>query len=129
MWSRKKEAIYLSFLRTNMPSWFWCLHDLDLLVRNTLLRSSVFVSEPPLNHRKIKWGWSCLQKETEAKLSMQYIKSNLRQWKEVVVFIFQIKVVPRTAITIYGASKRSKFQRKLSPKFLTNHEILQMTIV
>ena len=56
---------------------------------------SVFASEHTLKWRKkkIDWGWTCLEKVTKAKLSMQYIiKNNLQQRKETVVFISEIRV-------------------------------------
>ena len=28
--SKKNEGIYLTFSRTSIPSWRWCLHDLSL---------------------------------------------------------------------------------------------------
>ena len=53
---------------TNIPSWLWFLN---------LLRIG----------EKQNKGWSCVDKEVEAKLSILYIKNYLEQLKDFAVFI------------------------------------------
>ena len=84
MSSKKMETIYLSVSLMNMPSWLWCSDDLVL---------SRLLFEPASDGRKTYKGWGCAEKEVEAKLSMQYIKNNLQQLKEIAVFIIQVIVV------------------------------------
>ena len=73
------------------------------------------MSEPASNCRKMKWGWRFLEKETKAKISMKYIKTNLHQLKEIVVFISQIIVVPRPCnITINATNKQQVLEKTLS---------------
>ena len=49
--------------------------------------------EPASDRRKTNEDCGCIEKEVEIKLSIQYIKSNLQQLKEIAVFIIQIIVV------------------------------------
>ena len=76
--SKKKKTIYLSVSLTNLPPWLWCLNDLVL---------SRLLFEPASDWRKTNKGWGCVKKEIETKLSIQYVKKNLQQLKEIVVFI------------------------------------------
>ena len=48
--------------------WF-CFVSLN---KTTLLNSSVFLSEPTSNYRRINWGWDCLGKKVKAKFNTQY---------------------------------------------------------
>ena len=50
--------------------------------------------EPASDWRKTNEGCGCVEKEVETKLSIQYIKNNLQQLKEIAAFIIQIIVVP-----------------------------------
>ena len=85
MSSKKKETIYLSVSLTNISMWLWCLHD------SVLFR---LLFEPALELRKTNKGCGCVEKVIEGKISIQYIKNNLQQLKEIAVFIIQIIVVP-----------------------------------
>ena len=51
--------------------------------------------EPAKDWTKTSKGWGRVEKEVEIKLaSLQYIKNNLQQLKEIAVFIVWIIVVP-----------------------------------
>ena len=68
----KKEAMSFRMNEYNLVAlvfvWF-CFVSLN---KTTLLNSSVSLSEPTSNYRKIKWGWDCLGKKVKAKFNMQY---------------------------------------------------------
>ena len=49
--------------------------------------------EPASDWKKINKGWGCVEKVVETKLSMQYIKNNRQQLKEIAVFIIEILAV------------------------------------
>ena len=76
MSSKKNETIYLSISILNIPSWFSYLHDL-------VLPRVLF--EPDSDWRKTSKG--CVEKVVETKLSIQDIKNNLQQLREISVFI------------------------------------------
>ena len=56
--------------------------------------------EPASDRRKTNEGSGCVEKEVDTKLSVQYIKNNLQQLKEIPAFIIQIIVI---------AANRGKF--------------------
>ena len=56
----------------------WCLHDLVL---------SRLSFEPAADWRKTNKGWGAIEKVVETKLSIQYIKNNRQQLKEIALFI------------------------------------------
>ena len=60
-----------------MFTWFSCV---SLIIWNVLF-------EPAEDRRKTNSDWACVVMEVETKLSMQYIKNNLQQLKEIAVFI------------------------------------------
>ena len=70
--------IFVNFTNDYTPSWLWCLHDLVL---------SHLLFEPASDCRKASKGWGCVEKVVETKLSIQYIKKNLQQLKEIVFMI------------------------------------------
>ena len=70
--------MYLSISLTIIPLWLWCLHDLVL---------PRLLFEPASDWRKTNKGWGCVEKEVETKFSIQYIKNNLQQLKEIAVFM------------------------------------------
>ena len=68
-WNWNSQSNQSSFHNlTNIPSWLWFLN---------LLRIG----------EKQNKGWSCVEKEVEAKLSILYIKNYLEQLKDFAVFI------------------------------------------
>ena len=70
--------MYLSVSLANTPSWLWYLHDLVL---------SHLSFEPASDRRKTNKGWGCVGKDVDTKLSIQYIKNNLKKLKEIALFI------------------------------------------
>ena len=72
--SKKKETIY--FTNEYTPRGF----DVYMIIWIIIIWTCT-------NYRKIHQGRGCVEKVVEAKLSIQYIKNNLQQLKEIAVFI------------------------------------------
>ena len=70
--------MYLSVSLIKVPPLLWCLHGLVL---------SRLLFEPVLDLRKTNKGWNCVEKEIKTKLSIQNVKNNLQQLKEIAVFM------------------------------------------
>ena len=77
--------MFTNFTNDYTPSWLWCLNDIVL---------SRFLFEPASDCRKTNKGCGCVEKVVETKLSIQYVKNNLQQLKEIAAFIIQIIVIP-----------------------------------
>lgn len=117
-WKKRffENIIYIinkNFRKIGLKSYIWweefcyTLGNLTLRLALLYIISSTFIKYLLVLHvdegtvfedtsycRKRNWGWGLVEKEAERKL-MQYIKHNLQQWKDIVVFISQIIVVPR----------------------------------
>ena len=69
--------IFVNFTDDYTPSWLSRLHDLIL---------SRLLFKPASDWRKTNKGWGCVEKLVETEISIKYIKNNLQQLKEFVVF-------------------------------------------